>query len=85
MFNRAFVLMEYFGYLRRDPNTGQHRDFAGYNFWLEKLDRFNGNFQEAEMVKLSSSQWVSRSVPTLKIETSCPQASRRLAFPPAIC
>ena len=27
-FNPAFVLMEYFGYLRRDP------DADGYNFWL---------------------------------------------------
>jgi hypothetical protein len=50
-FNQAFVLMEYFGYLRRDPNSGQDTDFGGYNFWLEKLDRFNGNFQNAEMVK----------------------------------
>jgi choice-of-anchor B domain-containing protein len=41
----AFVLMEYFGYLRRDP------DLEGYNFWLEKLNQFNGNFVEAEMVK----------------------------------
>jgi hypothetical protein len=31
-FNRAFVIQEYFGYLRRDP------DIAGYNFWLNKLD-----------------------------------------------
>jgi choice-of-anchor B domain-containing protein len=41
----AFVLMEYFGYLRRDP------DEVGYNFWLDKLNDFNGNFVEAEMVK----------------------------------
>jgi hypothetical protein len=27
-FNRAFVLMQYFGYLHRDP------DQAGYDFWL---------------------------------------------------
>ncbi len=31
-FNRAFVLLQYFGYLRRNP------DIAGYNFWLAKLD-----------------------------------------------
>jgi hypothetical protein len=54
--------MEYFGYLRRDPNSGQDRDFSGYNFWLDKLDRFDGNFQEAEMVKafLTSSEYRSR-------------------------
>lgn|GEM_PF-2901146 len=50
-FNRAFVLMQYFGYLRRDPNSGQDRDFSGFNFWLDKLDRFDGNFRDAEMVK----------------------------------
>lgn len=61
-FNQAFVLMEYFGYLRRDPNSGQDIDFAGYNFWLDKLNRFNGNFQNAEMVKafLSSIEYRAR-------------------------
>jgi hypothetical protein len=50
-FNQAFVLMQYFGYLRRDPNSGQDTDFTGYGFWLGKLDTFNGNFGDAEMVK----------------------------------
>jgi hypothetical protein len=43
-FNRAFVLLEYFGYMRRDP------DDAGYAFWLAKLNQFGGNFVNAEMV-----------------------------------
>ena len=52
-FNRAFVLMQYFGYLRRNPNDAPEPtlDFQGYNFWLEKLKQFNGDFVEAEMVK----------------------------------
>jgi hypothetical protein len=49
--NRAFVLMQYFGYLRRDPNSGQDTDYTGYHFWLTNLERFNGNFEQAEMVK----------------------------------
>jgi DNA-binding beta-propeller fold protein YncE len=49
--NRAFVLMQYFGYLRRDPNSGQDVDYTGYDFWLRKLNQFNGNFIAAEMVK----------------------------------
>jgi hypothetical protein len=51
--NRAFVLMQYFGYLRRNPNDAPEAglDFAGYNFWLGKLNQFNGNFVAAEMVK----------------------------------
>jgi subtilisin-like proprotein convertase family protein len=43
--NAVFVMMEYFGYLRRDP------DENGYQFWLNKLNQHNGNFEEAEMVK----------------------------------
>ena len=50
-FNRAFVLMQYFGYLRRDPNSGQDTDYTGYDFWLTKLNQFNGSFINAEMVK----------------------------------
>ena len=52
-FNKAFVLMQYFGYLRRNPNDApeQTLDFQGYNFWLTKLNQFNGNFIAAEMVK----------------------------------
>ncbi len=44
-FNEAFVMMEYFGYLRRDP------DESGYQFWLTKLNQFGGDFERAEMVK----------------------------------
>ncbi len=50
-FNKAFVLMQYFGYLRRNPNDAPDADFSGYNFWLGKLNQFNGNFVNAEMVK----------------------------------
>ena len=59
-FNAAFVTMEYFGYLRRDPDT------AGFNFWLNKLNAFNGNFQNAEMVKafISSSEYRQRFGPS---------------------
>ncbi|HEU4871051.1 MAG TPA: S8 family serine peptidase [Pyrinomonadaceae bacterium] len=43
LFNAAFVQMEYFGYLLRDPDPG------GYNFWLGKLNFF-GNWVDAQMV-----------------------------------
>lgn len=49
--NRAFVLMQYFGYLRRNPNDPQDTNYTGYDFWLTKLNQFNGNFVNAEMVK----------------------------------
>jgi hypothetical protein len=61
-FNKAFVLMQYFGYLRRNPNEGPDSDFAGYNFWLNKLNEFNGNFVQAEMVKafIVAGEYISR-------------------------
>jgi hypothetical protein len=61
-FDRAFVLMQYFGYLRRDPNGGPDADYTGYDFWLQKLNQFNGNFVQAEMVKafLSSDEYRHR-------------------------
>ncbi|HYH85604.1 MAG TPA: hypothetical protein VEX60_08975, partial [Pyrinomonadaceae bacterium] len=51
--NRAFVLMQFFGYLRRNPNDApeQNLDHTGYDFWLTKLNEFGGNFVQAEMVK----------------------------------
>jgi hypothetical protein len=54
--NEAFVMMQYFGYLRRDP------DESGYQFWLSKLNQFGGNFEQAEMVKafLVSSEYRGR-------------------------
>ena len=57
--NRAFVAMQYFGYLRRDPDT------SGFNFWLNKLNSFNGDFIQAEMVKafISSGEYRLRFGP----------------------
>jgi CSLREA domain-containing protein len=49
--NRAFVLMQYFGYMRRNPNDPQDTDYSGFEFWLIKLNQFNGNFINADMVK----------------------------------
>jgi len=65
--NRAFVLAEYFGYLRRNPNDSPEStlDYSGYDFWLTKLNQFNGNYFNAEMVKafLSSIEYRQRFGP----------------------
>jgi uncharacterized delta-60 repeat protein len=60
--SRAFVLMQYFGYLRRAPNELPDASFDGYNFWLSKLNEFRGNYIEAEMVKafISSDEYRRR-------------------------
>jgi CheY-like chemotaxis protein len=64
-FNRAFVYMQYLGYLRRDPNAAPDTNFNGYNFWLNKLIQFNGNYIDAEMVKafISSAEYRGRFGP----------------------
>ena len=49
--NPAFVLMQYFGYLQRNPSEAPDTNLDGYNFWLRKLDEFGGDFRRAEMVK----------------------------------
>ncbi len=66
-FNKAFVLMQYFGYLRRNPNDPPEAglNFDGYNFWLGKLNQFGGNYINAEMVKafISSAEYRDRFGP----------------------
>ena len=66
-FNRAFVLMQYIGYLRRNPDTAPEPtlNFAGYNFWLGKLNQFNGDYVGAELIKafITSSEYRGRFGP----------------------
>jgi hypothetical protein len=64
-FNRAFVLMQYFGYLRRAPNAPPDTGFGGYEFWLGKLDDNQGNFVHAQMVSafLDSFEYRRRFAP----------------------
>src|SRR5436190_14142585 len=60
--SRAFVLMLYFGYLRRNPDDSPESDYTGYDFWLTKLNNFEGNFQRAEMIQafLTSDEYKAR-------------------------
>jgi hypothetical protein len=54
--NNAFVLMEYFGYLRRDIDTG------GYAFWLNVLNR-TGNFRGMVCAFITSAEYQDRFGP----------------------
>jgi hypothetical protein len=49
--NAAFVLMQYFGYLHRNPDEGADSDLSGFNYWRQKLDDNGGDFHKAEMVR----------------------------------
>ena len=64
-FVQAFVLMEYFGYLRRNPEDPPDGDRGGYNFWEFKLFQAGGDFLKAEMVKafISSDEYRGRFGP----------------------
>lgn len=63
-YNSAIVLMQYIGYLRRNPNDAPNTSYAGYDFWLNKLDQHSlpgedmrvdsvalGRVKRAEMIK----------------------------------
>ncbi len=60
--NKAFVLMQFVGYLRRDPNSGQDTDYTGYDFWLQKLTNHGGDFHAAQMVRsfIVSGEYIGR-------------------------
>jgi hypothetical protein len=60
--NKAFVLSQYFGYLKRNPDEGPDTTYGGYSFWLGKLNEFNGDFVAAEMVKafINSTEYRTR-------------------------
>jgi hypothetical protein len=54
-YNKAFVLMEYFGYLRRDPEP------EGYDFWLKVLDqREPGNYRGMVCSFITSNEYQRR-------------------------
>jgi Tol biopolymer transport system component len=59
-FNRGFVLSEYFGYLRRDP------DPAGFAFWLDVLNnQVPGNFQSMVCAFITSEEYQNRFGPNV--------------------
>ena len=57
-FNRAFVLIQYYGYLRRNPDPG------GFVFWLDILDRTN-NFTSMVCAFSTSPEYQQRFSPIL--------------------
>ena len=59
-YNSSFVLAEYFGYLRRDP------DEAGYQFWLDVLNnRAPGNYRGMVCAFLTASEYQRRFSPVV--------------------
>lgn len=54
-FNGAFVLMQYYGYLRREPDQG------GYDFWLDVLNnKALGNYRSMVCAFITSAEYQQR-------------------------
>jgi hypothetical protein len=53
-YNSSFVLMEYFGYLRRDADPG------GYQFWLNALNRVPGSYRGMVCSFITSTEYQRR-------------------------
>jgi len=59
-FNPSFVLMQYFGYLRRDPDAG------GYAFWLDVLNnREPNNYRGMVCAFITSREYQERFSPVV--------------------
>ena len=63
--SRAFVTMQYFGYLRRKPNDWPDSNMNGFNYWFSKLNSHGGDYIRAEMVQafITSAEYEQRFAP----------------------
>src|SRR4030095_1243164 len=66
--NAAYVLMQYFGYLRRDPDLG------GYDFWLSILNSAPNNHRGMVCAFLTSAEYQRRFSSTVtRTDAECGQ------------
>ena len=72
-YNPSFVLMEYYGYLRRDVDRG------GYDFWLDVLNNgAPGNYRGMVCAFLTSTEYQLRFSPVITHSNAeCQQAVSR--------
>ncbi|HVF49919.1 MAG TPA: hypothetical protein VNA19_07525 [Pyrinomonadaceae bacterium] len=59
-YNAAYVLMHYFGYLRRNPDDPPDSNLEGYNFWLRDLDR-TGDYRSVSRVFIESGEYKDKT------------------------
>ena len=58
-YNRAFVLVHYFGYLRRNPDDPPDNNLTGFNFWLNELNQ-TGDYRSFSRVFIESGEYKDR-------------------------
>lgn len=59
-YNEAYVLVHYFGYLRRNPDDAPDNNLAGFNFWFNDLNR-TGDYRSVSRVFIESGEYKDRS------------------------
>jgi len=55
-FNTAYVLIHYFGYLRRNPDDAPDFDLQGLNFWRDRLDEW-GDYRIVSRAFIESTEY----------------------------
>lgn len=58
-YNVAYLLAHYFGYLRRNPDDPPDNNYAGFNFWLDDLNR-TGDYRSLTRVFIESGEYRDR-------------------------
>lgn len=58
-YNPSFVLFEYFGYLRRNPDDPPDNNMDGYNFWLSHINS-TGSYTDAIRAFIVSGEYRGR-------------------------
>lgn len=59
-YRNAYVLMHFFGYLRRNPDDAPDFDLKGFNFWRDRLNSW-GDYRTISMAFLESDEYRNRA------------------------
>jgi hypothetical protein len=55
-YNNAYVLVHFFGYLRRNPDDAPDFDLKGFNFWRDRLNSW-GDYRTISMAFMESEEY----------------------------
>ena len=82
LYNPSFVLMQYFGYLRRNPDDSPDANFAGYDFWLNKMNTFsrpgeNVRDEAVALARVRRAEMVRAFIVSDRVPAALPRRARR--------
>jgi hypothetical protein len=55
-YHNAYVLVHFFGYLRRNPDDAPDFDLKGFNFWRDRLNSW-GDYRTISMAFMESEEY----------------------------